>query len=98
IFGAEGAATGIEQAGAKGQVQVVGFDAGPAQVEALQDGIIQAIVAQQPYDIGYQGVQQAVAAIKGEATEKKIETGSSIVTMDNLETEEGQAALYASEC
>lgn len=98
IFGAEGAATGIEQAGASGEVQVVGFDAGPAQVEALEDGIIQAIVAQQPYDIGYQGVQQAVAAIKGEATESKIETGSSIVTLDNLETDEGQAALYASEC
>jgi ribose transport system substrate-binding protein len=98
LFSAEGAATGIEQAGATGEVQVVGFDAGPAQVEALQDGTVQAIIAQQPYDIGYQGVQQAVAAIKGEPTEAKIQTGFTIVTPENLESEEGQAALYASEC
>ncbi|WP_062132601.1 ABC transporter substrate-binding protein [Demequina aestuarii] len=98
IYGAEGAATGIEQAGVAGEVQVVGFDAGPAQVEALQDGTVQAIIAQQPYQIGYQGVEQAVAAIRGESTESNIQTGFSIVTLDNLESEEGQAALYASSC
>ncbi|WP_407319856.1 ABC transporter substrate-binding protein [Isoptericola halotolerans] len=98
LFSAEGAATGIEQAGATGEVQVVGFDAGPAQVEALEDGTVQAIIAQQPYDIGYQGVEQAVAAIRGEATESKIQTGFSILTAEDLATEEGQAALYASTC
>lgn len=98
IFSAEGAATGIEQAGVAGEVQVVGFDAGPAQVEALQDGTLQALIAQQPYDIGYQGVEQAVAAINGEETEAQIQTGFTIVTAENLESEEGQAALYASEC
>lgn len=98
LFSAEGAATGIEQAGATGKVQIIGFDAGPAQVDALKDGTVQAVIAQQPYDIGYQGVQQAVAAINGEPTEAKIQTGFTIVTMENLETEEGQAALYASEC
>lgn len=98
IFSAEGAATGIAQAGVTGEVQVIGFDAGPAQVEALQDGTVQAIIAQQPYDIGYQGVEQALKGLNGEATEAKIQTGFSIVTADNLETEEGQAALYASEC
>ncbi|MDO5678197.1 MAG: ABC transporter substrate-binding protein [Propionibacteriaceae bacterium] len=98
IFSAEGAATGIEQAGVKGKVQVVGFDAGPAQVDALKDGTVQAIIAQQPYDIGYQGVEQALKSLKGEGTEKKIQTGFTIVTADSLETDEGQAALYASEC
>lgn len=98
IFGAEGAATGIEQAGVSGEVDVVGFDAGPAQVKALEDGVLQAIIAQQPYDIGYQGVEQAMAAINGEATEQKIQTGFTIITKENLDTEEGQDALYASEC
>lgn len=98
IFSAEGAATGIAQAGVSGEVQVIGFDAGPAQVEALQDGTVQAIIAQQPYDIGYQGVEQALKAFNGEATEENIQTGFTIVTADNLESEEGQAALYASEC
>ncbi|MEJ5867147.1 ABC transporter substrate-binding protein [Pseudokineococcus sp. 5B2Z-1] len=98
IYSAEGAATGIEQAGVAGQVQVVGFDAGPAQVEALEDGTVQAIIAQQPYQIGYQGVEQAVAAIKGEPTEEVIQTGFTIITPETLDTPEGQDALYASEC
>lgn len=98
IFGAEGAATGIEQAGVAGEVKVVGFDAGPAQVQALQDGVVDAIIAQQPYQIGYQGVEQALAALNGEETEEHIQTGFSIVTQENLETPEGQEALYASEC
>lgn len=98
IFSAEGAATGIEQAGVSGEVQVIGFDAGPAQVEALEDGTLQAIIAQQPYDIGYQGVEQALKALNGEETEAQIQTGFSIITADTLDSEEGQAALYASEC
>lgn len=98
IYSAEGAATGIAQAGVAGKVQVVGFDAGPAQVDALRAGTVQAIIAQQPYDIGYQGVQQAVAALRGEATEKKIQTGFSIITLANLDSAKGQAALYASKC
>lgn len=98
IFSAEGAATGIEQAGVTGDVQVVGFDAGPAQVEALEDGTVQAIIAQQPYQIGYQGVEQAAKAVNGEETEPKIQTGFTIITTESLNTEEGQAALYDSEC
>jgi ribose transport system substrate-binding protein len=98
IFSAEGAATGIEQAGVAGDVKVVGFDAGPAQVDALKDGTVQALIAQQPYQIGYEGVQQAVAALRGEPTEAVIQTGSTILTKENLDTEESQAALYASSC
>lgn len=98
LYSAEGAATGIEQAGATGKVKVVGFDAGPAQVKALQDGTVQAIIAQQPYQIGYQGVEQAVAALKGQPTKSTIQTGFSIITKDTLSTPEGQAALYASKC
>lgn len=59
IFAAEGVATGIEQAG-RDDIVVIGFDAGPAQIQALQENVIQAIIAQQPFDIGYQAVQQAV--------------------------------------
>jgi ribose transport system substrate-binding protein len=98
LFSAEGAATGIAQAGVAGEVQVIGFDAGPAQVSALEDGTVQAIIAQQPYQIGYQGVEQAVASLRGEPTEAQIQTGFTIITAETLGTDEGQAALYASDC
>jgi len=67
-------------------------------VKALKEDTVQAIIAQQPYDIGYQGVEQAVAAIKGQPTKAKIQTGFTILTKDSLNTPKGQAALYASKC
>ena len=98
LFSATGAATGIRQADATGKVKVVGFDAGPDQVKALQEDTVQAIIAQQPYDIGQQGIQQALKALAGEPTTKQVQTGFTIVTKDTLSTPEGQAALYKSTC
>jgi ribose transport system substrate-binding protein len=98
LFSAEGAATGIRQAGKQDQVKVVGFDAGPDQVKALQDGTVQALIAQQPGTIGTDGVQQAIKALKGEPTTKNIKTGFTIITKDNLNSPEGQAAAYKASC
>ena len=95
LFGAEGSAAGLRESGNK-DVKIVSFDAGPKQVEDLKAGTIQALVAQKPADIGAQGVQQAVAALKGEATKPKIATGSVIITKDNLA--QNQDAVYKSTC
>lgn len=96
LFAAEGSATGVRQASAK-DITIVGFDAGPNQIRALKDGTVQALVAQQPDTIGTDGVEQADAALKGGQTEKKIQTGFSIITKDNLDGEGGKAA-YKSSC
>jgi ribose transport system substrate-binding protein len=96
LFSAEGAASGLREAGKLGDVKIVGFDAGPKQVEDLKEGVVQALIAQQPAEIGKLGVQQADAAIKGEATEPEIGTGFTTITKDNLE--ENQDALYKSSC
>jgi ribose transport system substrate-binding protein len=98
LFSAEGSATGIRQAGKQGVVKVVGFDAGPDQIKALQAGTVQALVAQQPALIGRDGVQQAVAALKGQPVTKSIGTGFTVLTQANLNTPEGQAAVYKSSC
>ena len=97
LFAAEGTATGVRQADKGDQVKIVGFDAGPDQVKALQDGTVQALVAQQPGTIGEDGVKQAMAALDGGSTEKKIQTGFTIITKDNLDGEGGKA-VYKSSC
>jgi ribose transport system substrate-binding protein len=97
LFSAEGSATGLRQAGKQEQVKIVGFDAGPAQVKALKEGTVQALIAQQPATIGKDGVAQAVAALDGQPTEKKIQTGFSIITQQNVDTD-GKDALYKSSC
>jgi ribose transport system substrate-binding protein len=97
LFSAEGTATGIRQAGKQDQVKVVGFDAGPDQVKALEDGTVQALVAQQPSEIGVDGVQQAMEALDDKSTEKDIQTGFTIVTKDNMNGD-AKDALYKSSC
>jgi ribose transport system substrate-binding protein len=98
LFSAEGAATGIRQAGKSGKVKVVGFDAEPDEITALQQGTVQALIAQHPYDIGTNAVDQAVAALSGKATTAKIGTKFTIITKDNLSSAASQAAIYKTSC
>jgi len=97
LFAAEGTATGVQQAGKQGEITVVGFDAGPAQVQALKDGIVQALVAQEPATIGKEGVAQALAALNGESVEEEIQTGFTIITADNVDGDAAEA-IYQSSC
>ena len=96
LFSAEGAASGLKEAGKLGDVKIVGFDAGPKQVEDLKDGLVQALIAQRPAQIGALGVQQAMAALEDKPTKKKIATGFVSITKDNLD--QNQDALYKASC
>ncbi|MGI8780057.1 MAG: ABC transporter substrate-binding protein [Solirubrobacteraceae bacterium] len=96
LFSAEGTANGVREAGKVGDVKIVGFDAGPAQVEQLENGDVQALIAQKPAEIGAQGVEQAVKALNGEPTEPEIGTESVTITKDNLA--DSQGSLYKSSC
>jgi ribose transport system substrate-binding protein len=98
LFSAEGAATGIRQAGKSGKVKVVGFDAEPDEITALQQGTVQALIAQSPYVIGTDAVDQAVAALQGKTTTPKIGTKFTIITTANLSTAASQAAIYKTSC
>jgi ribose transport system substrate-binding protein len=96
LFAAEGSASGLRQAGKLGSVKIVGFDAGPKQVADLKQGTVQALIAQQPSEIGKLGVEQAVAALKGQPTKPKIGTGFTVLTKDNLAANSN--AVYKSSC
>ena len=98
LFSAEGAATGIRQAGKSGKVKVIGFDAEPDEITALQQGTVQALIAQSPYVIGTDAVDQAVAALQGKPTTPKIGTKFTIITTANLSSAASQAAIYKTSC
>jgi ribose transport system substrate-binding protein len=96
LFSAEGAASGLREAGKLGDVKIVGFDAGPKQVEDLKEGLVQALIAQRPAQIGALGVQQAVNSLDDKPVKKKIATGFVSITKDNLD--QNQDALYKARC
>lgn len=55
----------LRQMNLAGRVRFIGFDTSPPLVEALQSGEIDALVAQDPTLMGYQGVKTLVADIQG---------------------------------
>jgi ribose transport system substrate-binding protein len=98
LFSAEGAATALRQRGLLGKVKIVGFDAGPKQVDDLKSGVVQALIAQKPAEIGADGVDQAVNALNGKSTTKKIGTGFVVVTKQNMNDPNVSKFLYKSSC
>ena len=96
LFSAEGAASGLREAGKLGKVKIVGFDAGPKQVQDLKDGLVQGLIAQKPAEIGADGVQQAYNALNGKPVQAKIGTGFTALTKANLAN--NQAAIYKASC
>ncbi|MCE7007986.1 ABC transporter substrate-binding protein [Kibdelosporangium philippinense] len=82
----EGAATGLRSAGKVGQVQLVGFDASPSEVEGLRTGAFQALIAQDPGMIGKTGVAQAIAAIEGKSVQRNISAPLVALTKDDMDS------------
>ena len=76
-----------------GQVKVVGFDAASNEVEALKAGDIDALIVQDPFKMGYEGVRAAVLTLNGESVPKRIDTGVYIVTRENINQPEIQRLL-----
>jgi ribose transport system substrate-binding protein len=97
VNSAEGAATGLQQAGKAGSVSLIGYDAGPGQIEDLRAGVVQALIAQQPSAIGSKGVELGLAALNGKPVEKLIRTPLTIITRDNVDSL-GKLAAYHSSC
>ena len=86
-----GAAQVIDQKKMVGKIKIVAFDSSDKEIEDLKSGSIQALIVQDPYQMGYKGVIAVLKAIKKETiTEKKVDSGMTVVTKDNLNTPEVQ--------
>ncbi len=92
-----GAAIGIKNAGKKGKVVLVGFDAQPLEIQDIRDGILSATVAQAPFAMGYVGVQVAVDALNGFVTSwpRRLLTGFYVVTPKNVNAPETSKWIYS---
>ena len=74
----------LATAGRAGKVKFVGFDASDRLLEAMKRGEINALVVQDPVRIGYEAVKAAVEHLRGQKVEKRIDTGVTLVTPENL--------------
>lgn len=89
-----GVAQALKGKGVAGKVKVVAFDADPDEIKGIEDGSITALIVQNPYKMGEEGVKNVLALMKGETVEKRIDTGVTIVTKENINDPEVQKVLY----
>jgi ribose transport system substrate-binding protein len=89
-----GAGKAIRDLGLSGRVMLIGFDSSIDEVKLLEEGVMQATIVQKPFNMGYLGVKTAVEALRGERIPSIIDTGSVIITKQNMYTDEHQKLLF----
>jgi ribose transport system substrate-binding protein len=75
------------------KINLVGFDWDDQLVKLLQDGTIAALVVQDPFRMGYDGIKTALAASKGEQVPANVDTGANVVTKANINSARSQELL-----
>jgi ribose transport system substrate-binding protein len=67
------------------KMRFVGFDSSEKLIGALKDGDVDALVVQNPFNMGYLAVKTMAEHLRGKHVEKRIDTGARLVTKDSLE-------------
>lgn len=89
-----GAGRAIRELGLAGKVKLVGFDSSLEEVKLLEEGVMQATVIQKPFQMGYLSIKTAYDVLRGRKVPGRIDTGSVIITKDNMYNEENQKLLF----
>ena len=79
-----GPAQAVKSRGLAGRVRIVGFDFGKSIEQDLRAGIIDAVVVQDPFQIGYTGVKTLVSRLSGETPRRRIDIPARVVTGADL--------------
>ncbi|TPI37225.1 substrate-binding domain-containing protein [Mesorhizobium sp. B3-1-9] len=90
---AQGVGQAVAENNLGGKLALVGFDSDEKLIKFLNDGVISALVVQDPYRMGYDGIKTALAASKGEKVEANVDTGANLVTKANMKDPKIDALL-----
>jgi ribose transport system substrate-binding protein len=80
-----GAGAALDEIGGKNKPCLIAFDADEQEVNLLKAKVIDGLVVQDPYMMGYAGVWFAAAAGNGARLPKEIDTGVMVVTPENYQ-------------
>jgi ribose transport system substrate-binding protein len=79
-----GAAQAVKIRGLSGKVKIVGFDSSSSLISDLQAGVIDSLVVQNPFAMGFESVRTLCEKIEGKTPERRLDTGVTLVTKENL--------------
>lgn len=86
--GTIGACQAIDELGVGNKVQLIGFDYFEGADNYLSSGVLDAVIAQNPYNMGYLGVRYAKKLVTGEEVASTVDTGATLITPDNMNDED----------
>jgi len=89
-----GAAQALKSRGLAGKVRFVAFDSSEGLVEDLSGGTIDALVAQDPFKIGFEAVRAVAEKLDGKTPPKKMDLSAKVITKADLDQPEIQALLH----
>lgn len=89
-----GAGQALKSSGLAGKVKFVGFDSSDTIEQDLREGVIDALVVQNPFNIGYTAVKTVLAKLRGETPDKRIDSPAAVITAEDLSRPEIDALLH----
>lgn len=85
----------VEEMGLGKKTMVVAFDSNVVSVGMLETGEVDALIVQNPYAMGYLGVESAYNLIHGISVPAERDTETTLITRENMYDEECQRVLFA---
>ncbi|SKA72989.1 monosaccharide ABC transporter substrate-binding protein, CUT2 family [Clostridium sp. USBA 49] len=89
-----GAAQAIEELGLGEKIKLIAFDNTPLEIQYLEKGIIDLIVVQNPFKMGYLGIKNAAMAARGIDVDKELNIETRIIDKNNIYTKENQKFIF----
>ncbi len=91
-----GAGEALSRSGKAQQIKMIGFDAPPEEVKLMQNGVIAGLIVQNPFRMGYDGVNAAVVMVREGTTVPSQDTGVTLMRAGDLASPQHQALLNPS--
>ena len=91
--GGEGAAQALSAASLGGKIHLISFDSSDPLVSDLQNGIVDALVVQNPFKMGFDSLKAMVDQIRNGVKAQNVDTGVTLVTKANYNDPATQALL-----
>ncbi len=79
-----GAVQALKSRGLAGKVKLVGFDSSPSLLDDLRAGIVDSLILQDPFQIGYQGLRVLLERRAGRQPSKRVHLAPTLLTRDML--------------
>jgi ribose transport system substrate-binding protein len=89
-----GTAQAVKSRSLQGKLKFVGFDSSDGLIEDLNAGVIDALVAQDPFKMGFEAVRAVTQKLAGKTPEKRIDLSAVVITKADLDKPEIKSLLH----